>query len=130
MGYLCNIMYSHHIQTQQQYQVLQTANEELRRGQMRIRKRMLHQSRAIQAIDESQHSLSNRFVAQYGPSSNPAPRSTFVDEDFIREEEELRNIEEDDYMEGVEDENMENVDEENVPNEEENAHDPNQPPNA
>lgn len=97
---------------------------------MRIRKRMLHQSKAIQAIDDSQSSLSNRFVAQYGPSSNPIPRSTFVDEDFIREEEELRDIEEDDYMEGVEGENMENVDEENAPNEEEDVHDQNQPPNA
>jgi len=130
MGYLCNLMYSHHIQTQQQYEALQRGQEVLRRGQIRIRKRMLHQSRAIQAIDESQHSLSNRFVAQYGPSSNPVPRSTFVDEDFIREEEELRNIEEDDYMEGVEDENMENEDEENMPNEEDNARDPNHPPNA
>ena len=130
MGYLCNLMYSHHIQSQQQYEALQRGQEVLRRGQMRIRKRMLHQSRAIQAIDESQHSLSNRFVAQYGPSSNPVPRSTFIDEDFLREEEELRNIQEDDYFEGMEDENMENMDEENAPNEEEDANDTNQPPNA
>ena len=122
MGYLCNLMYSHHIQTQQQYQALQTGYEELRRGQMSIRKRMLHQSKAIQVIDESQSSLSNRFVQQYGASSNPAPKSTFVDEDFIREEQELRNIEEDDDMEEVEEENMED--------EQVNAHDPNQPPNA
>src|SRR5664279_5606650 len=115
-------MYSHHIQTQQQYQALKTSYEELKRGQMRIRKRMLHQSKAIQAIDDSQSSLSNRFVQQYGASSNPAPKSTYVDEDFIREEQELRDIEEDD--------NMEEVEEGNMDNEEENVHDPNQPPNA
>jgi hypothetical protein len=121
MAYLCNLMYSHHLQTQQQYQTLQTGYEELKRGQMRIRKRLLHQSKAINAIDESQSSLTNRFVQQYGASSNPAPKTTYVDEDFIREEQELRNIEEDDDEE-------EEVEEGNIENEEEDAHD--QPPNA
>ena len=77
---------------------------------MLIRKRLLQQSKLIQSIDESQSSLSNRFVQQYGASATPAPQThqgEYIDEDELLEKEEFQNIEEDVEAEEEEDEEIE-----------------------
>lgn len=113
-------MNAHRLETQQQYQATQKGFQDLKKGQMRIRKQLLENTKAIGLLDEAQQSLQNRFVNQYGASSSSAPQTRFganVQEDEILEDDE--NPEEEDEAQDEE----ENEDEEEEEVEEENAHD-------
>lgn len=63
---------------------------------------MLQHAKALNAIDEAQSSLSNRFIKQYGPSGSPARQHVNIVEEEILDEEEDINEEEIEEQDGEE----------------------------